>query len=121
MNLEFIGHCQEGTTDKVWCVIKIASEDKRQPTGYVWRISTYLKCWGRRGKKLCTQVKKYTEIKGGILHPGGIQDVPFDLQVEIRKKLDKGYMRIDKNKLNEVYSDFEADLKKTAVWAILSQ
>jgi hypothetical protein len=36
-----------------------------------------------------------------------------------RKKLKKGYQQVDKNELDKVYPEFEDDLEKTAVMAIL--
>jgi hypothetical protein len=35
------------------------------------------------------------------------------------KKLDKGYKEVDKQQLDAVYPEFESDLEKTAMWALL--
>jgi hypothetical protein len=37
----------------------------------------------------------------------------------IDKKVDKGYKRVDKTDLDNVYPEFEQDLEQTAVWALL--
>ena len=59
----------------------------------------YLTVWGARGKKLSTLM------------------VTFDkMMSRIREKEDR-YEEIDN--LSDVYPDFERDLEKTAVWAIL--
>ena len=38
----------------------------------------------------------------------------------IDKKRAKGYTRVDRNHLDTVYPEFQDDLEKTAVWALLS-
>ena len=90
-----IGWCQEGTSDKVWGAVLVSRKD-----------SHYKIFWGRRGRALQT---KLTEP---MLY-AHIHDLHF------RKKLDKGYQEVDRNKLDEVYPEFQADLEKTAMWARL--
>jgi hypothetical protein len=34
-----------------------------------------------------------------------------------QKKRNKGYQEVDKNRLDEVYPEFQSDLEKTAFWA----
>jgi hypothetical protein len=36
-----------------------------------------------------------------------------------RKKENKGYVNIPKSRLDEVYPNFQTDLEKTAMWAML--
>jgi len=102
MNYKFIGHYYDPIEnhDKVWGVIFL-----EKPT-YVPYGGSMVKCvsfWGRRGKKLQTK---------------NVND-DWDLQKLIKSKTKKGYQEVDVNKLNEVYPEFERDLSKTAVWAIL--
>ena len=102
MNYKFIGHCYDPIEnhDKVWGVIFL------EKPGSTFYGGSGVKCvsfWGRRGKKLQTK---------------NVND-DWDLQKLIRAKEKKGYQEVDVNKLNEVYPDFERDLSKTAVWAIL--
>jgi len=87
---KFIGWCKEDNHDKVWGVIDIGNH----------RCVTF---WGRRGKKLQTKISA------------------FDYSVHrlIATKINKGYIRIDKSQLERVYPEFEDDLEKTAVMAIL--
>ena len=105
MNFEhsMIGWCQEGTSDKVWGAVLVSRKDSH------YKISVYgiwMIFWGRRGRALQT---KLTEP---MLY-AHIHDLHF------RKKLDKGYQEVDRNKLDEVYPEFQADLEKTAMWARL--
>ena len=97
MDFQFIGHCydQKENHDKVWGVI--CMDDRHS---YPRRMLTF---WGRRGKKLQT---KMTEDN-------------WDLTKLIRAKENKGYDSVNENRLNEVYPEFQADLEKTAMWAML--
>ena len=99
---EFIGwyRDEEKNSDKVWGVIKLNSGARiYHPSTY-----TYVTFWGRRGKKLQTKTS---------------EDYEYDIEVRIDSKIKKGYERVNKNRLDEVYPEFETDLEKTAVWAIL--
>ena len=98
-NLEykFIGWCQTGTSDKVWGVIPLQSPDPL-------KIGKYVIFWGRRGKKL--QSKIYEDYTWGIVD-------------KIEGKIERGYVKIDTTRLNELYPEFEEDLSKTAMWAML--
>ena len=43
----------------------------------------------------------------------------YDAEKMFDKKLKKGYESVDKRRLDEVYPEFEQDLEKTAIWAML--
>jgi predicted DNA-binding WGR domain protein len=90
LNFKFIGWCHEGTHDKVWGAIKLNDG----------KVLTF---WGRRGKKLQTKLAADN----------------WDLRKLIDSKENKGYVSVDQHKLNQVYPEFENDLEKTAMWAIL--
>lgn len=90
----WIGHCTEEGHDKIWGIIQLSGDD--------W-LGNYVTFWGRRGKKL--QTKIYTEASD------------YRMETLFEKKEDKGYQQIDLTKLNAVYPDFEADLKKLEFWA----
>lgn len=97
MIFRFIGHCYDplNNHDKVWGVIFL--EDRHE---YRAKCLTF---WGRRGKKLQTleTVDDYT------------------LDKLVQAKVRKGYNEVDENRLTEVYPEFQADLEKTAMWAML--
>jgi predicted DNA-binding WGR domain protein len=97
MKFKFIGHCYNPSEnhDKVWGAIYLDA-----PDAYPCRVLTV---WGRRGKKLSTKM-----VTNGN-----------DLSKLIRAKENKGYREISKNRLDEVYPEFEDDLEKTAIWAML--
>ena len=97
---EFIGWYQdeEKNSDKVWGVILL----KEGITNY--DPKTYVTFWGRRGKKL--QTKTFEEYHWAI-------------NKLIDSKMQKGYEKVQKTGLDKVYPEFETDLEKTAVWAIL--
>jgi len=98
LSFEFVGWCKEDEHDKVWVAVVLRKGENR------WSDMKYATFWGRRGKKL--QHKIFT----------GTQ---WDLEKTVRSKVNKGYISIDQQKLDEVYPDFERDLQKTAVWAML--
>ena len=91
----WIGWCQEDKHDKVWGIVQLSDIDEYE--------GNYVSFWGRRGKKL--QTKIYEAVGG------------WEMDSLCGKKQDKGYGEIDIEKLNEVYPDFERDLKKMAFWA----
>jgi hypothetical protein len=94
MKYEFIGWCNEEGHDKIWGVILLREGDNQ---------NTYASFWGRRGKKLQTKV---------------FEEYSWDVGKVINKKAER-YRKIDENRLGTVYPEFEEDLRKTAVWAIL--
>lgn len=96
MKYEFIGWCKEDNHDKLWGVIRLRSITDFEVSAVIF--------WGRRGNKLQTKVVK-TSL--------------WDITTMINKKIDKGYNTIDYTKLDEIYPEFEKDLSKTAVWAML--
>ena len=95
MNYKFIGWNNHDGADKVWGVIYI--EDR---TGIRPKVLIF---WGRRGKKLQTKMDR----EG------------WDLDNLIRRKTQKGYNQIDNRHLKTVYPEFESDLEKTTMWALL--
>ena len=103
MNYEFIGWCKEGTHDKVWGAILLV-EDVIISEPWPFKANKYITFWGRRGAKL------QTKLINGSKH---------DVNQLIRKKLNKSYKEIDKEELDKVYPEFETDLEKTAMWAML--
>jgi hypothetical protein len=99
INYCFIGWCKEGTSDKVWGAICL-----QEPTASYRDDGKYVTFWGRRGKKLQTKI---------------VEGSHWDVHQPFLKKLDKGYKEVDKQRLDDVYPEFEEDLEKTAVWALL--
>lgn len=100
----WIGHCQEGTSDKIWGLIRLTGVD--DDSQFLHRYNNYVAFWGRRGKKL--QTKIHEGLDG------------YDASRLCDKKIDKGYATIDTDRLEDVYPEFEEDLQKTTVWALLS-
>ena len=96
INYNFIGWCKEDNHDKVWVCIQL--------NGDRWGGS-YVTAWGRRGKKLQHKVFSHAN--------------EWDMDKLVRSKSKKGYNGIDRNELDRVYPEFESDLEKTAVWAML--
>jgi predicted DNA-binding WGR domain protein len=103
MKYEFIGWCQEGTSDKIWTVIQLRS-NVNDAKSYSDTLDLYAVVWGRRGRTLQSKVQEYT-------YP--------DILSLIRSKTKKGYEEVSAEKLDSVYPEFEEDLQKTAVWAML--
>jgi hypothetical protein len=96
MKYHWIGHCKEGTSDKVWGLIRLTDHN---------RYNDYVAFWGRRGRAL--QTKIHSDIDA------------WDADKLCNKKEDKGYAVINPARLDQVYPEFEEDLQKTAVWAML--
>jgi predicted DNA-binding WGR domain protein len=92
MEYHFIGWCREGNSDKVWVCIRL-------------RDQTWATVWGRRGKKL--QHKVITDTS------------TWDIEKLENSKFKKGYKCLEKVELDTVYPEFEQDLEKTTMWAML--
>jgi hypothetical protein len=103
MRYVHVGWCKEGIHDKVWGVICLREPEFRESIRG-WIAGKYVSFWGRRGAKLQTKMVDTIEYEIGKM---------FD------KKLNKGYQKIDKDRLDEVYPEFQQDLEKTAFWATL--
>ena len=95
MNYKFIGWNNRDGADKVWGAIYL--EDR---TGIRPKVLIF---WGRRGKKLQTKIDR----EG------------WDLDKLIREKTQKGYNQIRNYELETVYPEFQNDLEKTTMWALL--
>lgn len=91
----FIGWCHEGIHDKIWGVITIREDMYR---------GTYIIFWGRRGRKLQTKL---------------LEDASWAMIDKIDAKKERGYVEVDTTKLDQLYPEFEKDLSKTAMWAML--
>jgi len=103
MNYHWIGHCREGTSDKVWGMIRLSGEDDDLQFGR--RRNNYVAFWGRRGKRLQTKIYE------------GIDQ--FEATKLCEKKQYRGYNTINTDHLDQVYPEFENDLQSTTVWALL--
>ena len=105
INYKWIGWCKEDNHDKVWGVIDLGRAAQPDEWGMASYDNKYVTFWGRRGKRLQTKIS--------VQHYYYVEKL-------IDKKVDKGYMRVDRNRLDQVYPEFQNDLEQTAVWAILS-
>lgn len=114
MEYVFIGWCKEDNHDKVWGIIKTyetppdASQVRRHGN-----MNEAFAFWGRRGKKLQTKTMQYPSV--GVYDHGG----DWELEKLILSKLKKGYIEVDKSKLDQVYPEFQNDLEATAIWQTL--
>jgi len=90
VNYKFIGWCREDKHDKVWGVITLHS-------------NSYVTFWGRRGSKLQTKISTDSHA---VNH-------------SIYKKKRNGYQSIPRDEIDQVYPEFQSDLEKTALWAML--
>ena len=104
MNYHWVGHCNDGTSDKIWGMICLNGND-HEAANYPYRGCNYVAFWGRRGKKL--QTKIYNNISF------------YTADKLCDKKQDNGYKTINPTRLGEVYPGFEHDLETTTMWAML--
>ena len=97
MKFEHIGWMKEGNSDKVWGIILLQLGGDSG-----WSTHKYVSFWGRRGAKLQTKI---------------VECAAWEAEKLFLKKQDKGYQSVNKNRLDEVYPEFQSDLEKTAFWA----
>ena len=95
MDYKFIGWNTTDGADKVWGAIYMEDRTNIRPKVLIF--------WGRRSKKLQTKMDR----EG------------WDLDKLIREKTQKGYNQIDNRHLKTVYPEFQNDLEKTTMWALL--
>ena len=111
INYEFIGWCRDEVKnqDKVWGVILLAENITGEEQWSYNKINRYLVVWGRRGKKLQSQIR---------------EEQGWHIQRKINAKskecgVNHEYTKINKKKLDAVYPEFEQDLERTAAWGML--
>ena len=106
MKYEHILWCRDekANSDKVWGIILLEQGKKLPPNYFYTSLDKYVTFWGRRGKALQTKIWEGHSLEADDMK---------------RKKLNKGYQEVNKQRLDEVYPEFEQDLEKTAVWAML--
>lgn len=102
LNYLFIGSFVDPkvNSDKLWIVIELMPPSSQNN----W-VGSYVTAWGRRGSKYQTKVVKSTI---------GCRDL-------INSKIDKGYLKVKRDKLDEIYPNFEKDLETTAFWTVLTK
>lgn len=110
MNIKyhFIGWCKEGNHDKVWGIIQLTNNEN--PNHGWFNYNDFVTVWGRRGKALQTKIYKNV--------------TKYDMDQLAHKKMHKSkpeecYQKVNKNKLDDVYPEFEKDLEETAFWSKL--
>ena len=101
----FIGWCKKGGHDKVWGIIQLTEKNSSY-----WSANDYVTVWGRRGKALQTKIYKDASVweMNNLSH-----------KKLFKSKPDECYVEVDKTRLDEVYPEFEKDLKETAFWSKL--
>lgn len=107
MKYAHIGWKKDGSTntDKVWGIILLHDNGTEYTRpGYTYQDNKYLSFWGRRGKKLQTKA---------------FDGHPHDARQMFLKKTRSGYTEVNRATLGTVYPEFEQDLERTAVWALL--
>jgi len=92
---------EEENSDKVWGIILLRNNDTND---FGYTKNQYVSFWGRRGKKLQTKL---------------FESSTRDAIEMFEKKLHSGYKSVELDELNSVYPEFQDDLEKTAVWALL--
>lgn len=98
MTFKWIGWCREDQHDKVWMIVKLNIDH---------HSGRFVTVWGRRGKKLQSKIQDYKASS--------------DIDRLIASKEAKGYRHVKEQDLNSVYPEFQDDLEKTTVWALLSE
>jgi predicted DNA-binding WGR domain protein len=103
IDYRYIGWCREDNHDKVWAAIMLQCDEECRRYGY--GQAKWVTVWGRRGKKLQHKVFE-NDISA------------LDRVVESKHR--KGYTGVNRSELDRVYPEFQEDLEKTTVWALLT-
>lgn len=106
----FIGWCKSGGHDKVWGIIQLTNNEAPNMSWIDWTENDFVTVWGRRGRALQTKIYKNTTLYS-------MRQLAEKKQ--FKSKPEECYVEVDKNKLDEVYPEFEKDLEETAFWSKL--
>ena len=103
MMFEWIGWCNDPVDnhDKVWGIIVLERGINKYIEDSHHKVVFF---WGRRGKKLQTKISIESQR---------------NLNKLMDSKIKKGYVVVDKDKLDKVYPEFQTDLEQTAFWSTL--
>lgn len=109
LKYEFIGWYKDGQSDKIWGAIELL---KPKSTARVPTYGKYLIFWGRRGTKYQTQILSSLspELYGYSV-----------ISSKIDEKINKGYQKVDKKKLDSIYPDFEKELSDLTFWTMMTK
>lgn len=102
----FIGWNQEGTSDKIWGYFLRPTPVDPTSNWWVTKTRGYNCCifWGRRGKAM--QFK--ADVTG------------FELEKLTATKLKKGYVKITREKLLEIWPTFIQEAESKLMWDVLA-
>jgi predicted DNA-binding WGR domain protein len=106
----FIGWCKQDNHDKVWGIIQLTDKTNPNSNWIDWTENDFVTVWGRRGKALQTKIHKDTTSYAML---------QLAQKKQHKSKPEECYKEVDKTKLDEVYPEFEQDLKETAFWSKL--
>lgn len=112
---EFIGWCKEAQSDKVWGAIELItlkSTSTRYRSPSFPPLKKYLIFWGKRGTKYQTRFLDSCPVENYYYS---------SLAKKIEEKKTKGYKKIEKDKLEEIYPDFEKDLLDLTFWTMMTK
>jgi len=107
---EFIGWYKEGQSDKIWGIIELI---KPKNTARIPMHGKYLIFWGRRGSKY--QTKFISSLDPKIYYPYSL------VTKKIEEKINKGYKKVEKSRLEEIYPTFEKDLSDLTFWTMMTK
>lgn len=97
LDYRFIGWHHEDNHDKIWGVLQLSERN--------YNSRKYLIFWGRRGKTLRSKL---------------VDSTWWEIDRLISAKERKGYQKITPEFLIEtVYPEFNEDLEKLSIWALL--
>lgn len=95
----FIGWCNEDGHDKIWGTVTLVVDPVLSSN------NKYLTFWGRRGAKLQTKI---------------VDGTHWEMMNKVDAKKRKGYVKIDESTLHDLYPEFQKEISKNKMWAILS-
>jgi hypothetical protein len=101
---KFIGWNTEGNSDKIWGYFLRPGHTGNTSR---WEPEHNRNCcifWGRRGKAM--------QFKADI--------VGYELEKLVRSKLNKGYLKIDQNKLLNIWPTFITEAEAKLMWDVLA-
>jgi hypothetical protein len=105
MKLLHVGWCNKDSSDKVYAIIELKIISAPYSKLPEYDSVQYVRIWGPRGKSLRHKIDTAQR---------------YEIKNLFASKVKKNYIVIDETKLNELYPEFEEDLKEIGIWARLS-
>lgn len=105
MKILHVGWCNKDNSDKVYAIIELQVVKKLHNDMPYHDTINFVRIWGPRGKSLRHKIDTMKR---------------HEIESLFSSKVKRNYKVINESELNDLYPEFEEDLKDIGIWARLS-